>query len=94
MTTTIIRIEYRKGMNIMSNTFEYASLNITIPIILRCRKRAPERCVRNLMELGELLYKHYNSEEKTEIYQELLLLCKGKDQQAITDYFMKVYHIS
>lgn len=75
----------------MSKHFDQITLNIMIPIILRSRKKAPERCARNLMELGENMVVIRNSVEKHEIYLTLLQLCKEGTQQQIIEFFCKVY---
>ena len=75
----------------MSKHFERITLNITIPIILRSRKKAPERCARNLMELGENMVVGVNTAKKHEIYTTLLQLCIDGTQQQIIDYFYKIY---
>lgn len=75
----------------MSKRFERITLNITIPIILRGRKKAPERCVRNLMELGETMNPHITIDKKKEIYNQLLKLCNEATQQDIINYFSEIY---
>lgn len=75
----------------MAKQFEVVALNIAIPIVLRKRKIAPERCTRNLMELGERIKNHRQADEKNEIYTTLLQLCKEGTQAGIIDYFFKVY---
>lgn len=75
----------------MSKHFDQIILNITIPIILRNRKKAPERCVRNLMEIGENMNVGMNADEKNEVYKVLQQLCIEGTQQQIIDYFYKVY---
>ncbi|WP_455715599.1 hypothetical protein [Anaerosporobacter sp.] len=75
----------------MSKHFDQIILNITIPIILRSRKKAPERCVRNLMELGENMNIYINADEKNEVNKALQQLCIEGTQQQIIDYFYKVY---
>lgn len=75
----------------MSKHFDQIILNITIPIILRSRKKAPERCVRNLMELGENMNICLNTDEKNEVHKKLQQLCKEGTQQQIIDYFYQVY---
>lgn len=74
----------------MARQFEVIALNIAIPIVLRKRNLAPERCVRNLMELGERI-KNHSQEEKEEIYQTFIQLCKEGTQSEITDYFFHIY---
>ena len=75
----------------MAKQFEVIALNIAIPIVLRKRNLAPERCVRNLMELGERIKNHSQEEEKEEIYQTFLQLCKEGTQSEIIDYFLHIY---
>lgn len=75
----------------MSKHFDRITLNITIPIILRSRKKAPERCARNLMELGESMGVFMNTVEKHEVYTTLLQLCTEGTQQQIIEYIYNVY---
>jgi hypothetical protein len=75
----------------MSKHFDQIILNITIPIILRNRKKAPERCVRNLMEIGENMNAYMNADEKNQVHQALQQLCIEGTQQQIIDYFYKIY---
>lgn len=75
----------------MSKHFDRITLNITIPIILRSRKKAPERCARNLMELGENMGVFMNAVDKHEVYTTLLQLCIEGTQQQIIEYFYEVY---
>lgn len=75
----------------MSKHFDQITLNIMIPIILRSRKKAPERCARNLMELGDNIIVIKNTLEKHEVYKTLLQLCIEGTQQQIIEYFYKVY---
>lgn len=75
----------------MQKKYQTIMLEITIPIILRNRKRSPERCVRNLMELGEKVSSSALNVSKERIYHNLLELCKGDEQQAILEYFYDVF---
>ena len=75
----------------MPKKYQTIMLEIAIPIILRNRKRSPERCVRNLMELGEKVSSSSIHVSKDRIYHNLLELCKGDEQQAILDYFYDVF---
>lgn len=75
----------------MAKQFERVALNIAIPIILRKRTSAAERCVRNLMELGEHRMLHVDGDAKDEIYQTLLQLCKEGTQAEIIEYFYQIY---
>lgn len=75
----------------MSKHFDQIILNITIPIILRNRKKAPERCVRNLMEIGENMNVGMKADEKNQVHTTLQQLCTEGTQQQIIDYFYKVY---
>lgn len=75
----------------MPKKYQTIMLEIAIPIILRNRKRSPERCVRNLMELGEKVSSSTLHVQKDRIYEELLKLCKGDEQQAILEYFYDIF---
>lgn len=75
----------------MSKHFDQIILNITIPIILRNRKKAPERCVRNLMEIGGNMNGCMNANEKSQVQTTLQQLCMEGTQQQVIDYFYKIY---
>ncbi|WP_041703142.1 hypothetical protein [Lachnoclostridium phytofermentans] len=74
----------------MQKKYQLIMLDIVVPIILRNRKHSPDRCVRNLMEFGEKISPHKHAQKEV-IYEGLMKLCKGEEQQPILDYFFNIY---
>ena len=65
-----------------------AVLNAAVDITLKGIKKSPERCARNLIELGVSSFPDSISEnEKENIYINLLNLCKAMDISSIKELF-------
>lgn len=64
-----------------------AALNSAFDIILKEIKKSPERCSRNLIELGVSAIPDWMSENEKDNIQKLLNLCKAKDISAIKELF-------
>lgn len=74
----------------MSNKVKNIALDKMISIILRNSDKSPERCTRNLLELGSTLRKDSSKAKDCTIYQAFLELCKHNEINQIKELF---YHI-
>lgn len=67
-------------------TLEYklkrAALSVAVDITLRGKDRSPERCARNLMELGGTVRPQLTKEQRAGAYEQLLAACRT---QTFTD---------
>lgn len=77
---------------ILESKIKQAVLLAAVDISFKRTKKSPERCARNLMELGtntfpnKILKKEYDS-----FLQKLLLLCKNNDIQGTRELFILVF---
>ncbi len=63
-------------------------LSVAVEAALRQAKRAPERCARNLMELGERAYPGFLNDEQLKCLQTYFIsLCKQNDLNGIKEAF-------
>lgn len=74
----------------MSLKFKYIALDKTINIILRNMEKSPERCARNLTELGSNICKK-NFETNQKIQRDFIELCKKNDRIEIKKIFFNTY---
>lgn len=71
----------------MSLKFKYIALDKTINIITRNMQKSPERCTRNLLELGAAISKNSFDFQRLKIYNDFIELCKNNDKLAIKELF-------
>lgn len=75
----------------MGIKFKYIAIDKTLNIILRNMQKSPERCSRNLLELGATINsKNYNLQQQ-KLYPEFLELCKNNDKTAVKDLFCSYF---
>jgi hypothetical protein len=66
-----------------------AAMLAALDITLARMQKSPERCARNLLELGLTTYPgRLNKEQQYEMYQLLLELCKKGDTAGTRDIFL------
>lgn len=69
-----------------------AAVTAALDIRLARMRQSPERCARNLMELGLNSFPDKLSrEEQHDIFQKLMFYCKEKDVQKAREFFMKSF---
>lgn len=70
-----------------------AALNAAVDITLKGMKRSPERCARNLIELGISAFPNLLSEkEKNVLYDKILIVCKNVDINAAKELFFQSFN--
>ena len=69
-----------------------AAVIAALDLILSRVQRSPQRCARNLIELGNTSFPDkFLKQEQAEIYQELLFLCKNKDIVKARELFLLLF---
>ncbi len=69
-----------------------AALNAAVDIALKGLKKSPERCARNLIELGTTAFPDaVNKADKEILYDKLLYLCKKIDTEAAKELFFSTF---
>ena len=69
-----------------------AALNAAVDITLKGLKKSPERCARNLIELGTSAFPNLLSEkEKDILYNKILNVCKNVDLIAAKELFFQSF---
>ena len=77
---------------LLESKIKQAALLVAVDISFRRIKKSPERCARNLMEIGintfpdKLAKKEYDS-----FLQELIFLCKDSDAQGARELIIKIF---
>jgi hypothetical protein len=56
-------------------------------IILRNMQKSPERCIRNLLELGLSINKKSKEIDTEELFPIFLVYCKNNDRDAVKELF-------
>ncbi|BCN31172.1 hypothetical protein [Anaeromicropila herbilytica] len=69
----------------------HIAIEKSLNIILRSSKRSPERCARNLLELGTGVYKKNSNVMKEGLYPLFVDLCKKNDKEAIKELFYRTF---
>lgn len=70
---------------------KYIAIEKTLDVILRNAKKSPERCARNLIELGTGIYKKNGDAIKEGLYPIFLDLCKKNDKDMIKEFFYRSF---
>ena len=69
-----------------------AALLVALDISLKRMKKSPERCARNLMELGSAAYPDkLSKKEQQELLNELVSVSKGGDMNKVKDLFVEIF---
>ena len=77
---------------LLESKIKQAALLVAVDISFRRIKKSPERCARNLMEIGintfpdKLAKNEYDS-----FLQQLIFLCKSSDAQGAHELFIKIF---
>lgn len=76
----------------LENKLKQVALLAAVDISLKRMKKSPERCARNLMELGLCAYPdRITGKERSDLFQKLILLCKGGDIQEVRNTFIQTF---
>ncbi|BCN29155.1 hypothetical protein [Anaeromicropila herbilytica] len=70
---------------------KYIAMEKTLNIILRSSKRSPERCARNLLELGSGINNTKGNIGKDTLYPLFLDLCKQNNKDEIKKLFYQSF---
>ncbi len=71
---------------------KHAALSLAADITLKSMRHSPERCARNLMELGLSAYPSSVSQEERDIvYESFKILCKKGDAAKAKDLFLSIF---
>ena len=77
----------------LENKLKNSGLNIALDIILKRVKKSPERCARNIIELGFSSFPNsINTINKDELYNKILSFCKSLDTDAIKKLFFQSFN--
>lgn len=69
-----------------------AALKVAVDISLRRMKKSPERCARNLIELGITAYPDKTSKkDRQNFYQKLLDICKSENIEEARSFFFETF---
>lgn len=78
---------------ILESKLKQAALTVALDISLRRMKKSPERCARNLVELGLTAYPdEFSKKDRLDIYQKLLDLCKEDNTEEVRALFFNTFH--
>lgn len=75
----------------MGIKFKYISIDKTLNITLRNMQKSPERCTRNLLELGLAISNKKYDLVQQKLYPEFLELCKNNDKTAVKELFFSYF---
>lgn len=68
------------------------ALKVAVDISLRRMKKSPERCARNLVELGTTAYPDkISKKDRQNFYQKLLDICKSEDIEEARKLFFYTF---
>lgn len=77
---------------LLESKIKQAALLSAIDISLKRMKKSPERCARNLMELGINTYPNkLTKNEYNDYLQKLLTFCKNNDIQGAREFFIQIF---
>ena len=77
---------------ILESKIKQAALLVAVDISFKRIKRSPERCARNLMELGINTFPNKITQNQYDDFsQKLILLCKKNDAQGARELFKKIF---
>jgi hypothetical protein len=69
-----------------------AALKVAVDISLKRMKKSPERCARNLIELGTTAYPDkIPKKDHQNFYQKLLDICKSEDIEEARKLFFETF---
>jgi hypothetical protein len=69
-----------------------AAVMAAVDISLKRMEKSPERCARNLVELGLSAYPNkIPKEERSNFYNNILEICKSGDTQQARDVFFNIF---
>lgn len=69
-----------------------AALIVAVDISLKRMKKSPERCARNLMELGVSAYpEKVQKKDRPVFFQKLLTICKADDMNGAKELFFNTF---
>ncbi len=71
----------------MTTKVKNIAVNKTINIILRNMEKSPERCARNLIELGDHISRNEDKIRQHQLYQAFIVLCMKNDKFAVKNLF-------
>ena len=76
----------------LESKLKRAALSAAVDVALKNLKKSPERCARNLVELGTSAFPNrINNQEKDVLYHGLLNLCKNVDADGAKELFSKYF---
>ncbi|MDF2567525.1 MAG: hypothetical protein K0R90_981 [Oscillospiraceae bacterium] len=79
-------------MTSLESKLKKIALNLAIDALLRSAQRSPQRCARNLVELGSSAYPNaLNKEQLQELSVDLLVLCKNHQPQKTKERFFSAF---
>jgi len=77
------------------NSLKRTALLVALDLSLKRMKRSPERCARNLIELGLTAYPdRLSKKEQSEIMSELMRACKSEDASKVRELFLDTFLLS
>ncbi|HEX3076416.1 MAG TPA: hypothetical protein VHQ24_06090 [Lachnospiraceae bacterium] len=78
---------------LLESKLKQAALRTAVDVSLKRIKKSPERCARNLIELGVTAYpKSITPKERQDLYQKLLEICKREDNEEAKTLFFNTFH--
>ena len=91
-----IKSKGRTAMITLELKLKKIVLNAAVDILLKGINKSPERCVRNLIELGTNAYPDsLTKSECKDLNNHLLELCKSHDKEKVKKmFFASFYHMS
>ena len=77
---------------ILESRIKLAALLVAVDISFKRIKKCPERCARNLMEIGINTFPNKMTKNQYENFlQRLILLCKSNDAQGARELFIQIF---
>ncbi len=76
----------------LETKIKQAALMTAVDISLKRMQKSPERCARNLTELGFMTFPNKISKDtRDDFFEKLLLLCKAGDSQGARELFTNTF---
>ena len=77
---------------ILESKIKQVALLVAVDISFKRIKKSPERCARNLMELGNNTFPNkLTKDQYADFSQQLILLCENKDAQGARELFIQIF---
>jgi len=77
---------------ILESKIKLAALLVAVNISFKRIKKCPERCARNLMEIGINTFPNKITKKQYDNFsQKLILLCKNNDAQGARELFIQIF---